>query len=271
MISAAFFNFGTALYAVSAYLYLVGWRAKSRRSQSLARNILLGAVILHVGATVGRALEYGFPFLTLREVLAVYAWVLAFLYLVLEFRFGYTVIGVLITPLGTLIILVASLLPTAREPLLAMLQSPWLMTHVGIFFSAYAAFSLAFATALAYLWQERALRHKRLALRLPSLGVMDNLTRWLITVGLLLMVGAIFTGSAWAERVWGTPWVWEPKQVMSLVTLGVYALYFYVRHVSRWSGRRTSWLVVAGFISVLTTFIGADLMARSSLHRFIFP
>jgi len=108
---------------------------------------------------------------------------------------------VLVVPLGASTILVASLLPPAHEPLLPLLQSPWLMVHISVFFAAYAAFTIAFAAALAYLLQERALRHRQVAWRLPPLlVVMDRLSRWSATVGLLLMLAAILTGSAWAER-----------------------------------------------------------------------
>lgn len=191
------------------------------------------------------------------------------LYLTLEWRFGYTIIGVLVTPVGSLMILIASLLPPAQDPLLPLLQSPWLMAHTGVFFAAYAAFTLAFAAALAYLLQDWSLRRKRLAWRLPPLSDMDKLSRWLVTVGLLLMAAAILTGSAWAERAWGKPWIWQPKQVLALVTLGIYAAYFFVRHVSHWSVRKASWIVVVGFISVLTTFIGADMLAPTGLHSFL--
>ena len=100
---------------------------------------------------------------------------------------------------------------------------------------------------------------------------MDRLSRWLVTVGLLLMAGAIMTGSVWAERTWGTPWVWEPKQVLSLVTLVIYGAYYFVRHVSHWSVRRASWILVLGFISVLTTFLGSDLLAPAGLPSFLSP
>ena len=270
MISTALFNFGTVLYAASAYLYLVGWLSKHRWNRRWDTWLLLGAVVSHGAGAVSRTLDYGFPFLTLREVLSVYVWVLALVYLVLEWRFGYTIIGVLVTSVGTFIILITSVLPTAQDPLLALLQSSWLMAHVSTFFAAYAAFTLAFASALAYLLQERALRRRQLARRLPPLLAMDNLTRWMVLMGLLLMIVAFFIGSAWAERTWGTPWVWEPKQVLSLVTVGIYGLYFFVRHVPRWSGRRASWLVVVGFVSMLVTFIGADLLTSGELHSYLF-
>jgi ABC-type transport system involved in cytochrome c biogenesis permease subunit len=270
MTSLILFRLGTVLYTASAYLYLVGWFAQHRLSQRWAPRSLLGAVVLHGGAVLTRSLGYGFPFLTIWEVLAVYSLVLALLYLILEARYGYTIIGVLAVPMGTLVILGASFLPAAREPLLPMLQSAWLMAHIGVFFGAYAAFTLAFAAALAYLLQERALRRRQLAWRLPPLTVMDDLSRWLVMIGILLMGAALITGSTWAERTWGTPWVWEPKQVLSLVTLAIYGLYFFARHMMRWSARRASWLVVVGFISVIVTFVGADLVAARALHTFLF-
>lgn len=269
MTGATLFAIGTVLYGVSAYLYVMGWLARDQLTRRWAPRVLVGAVSLYVGSMGVRWIVFGFPFLTLREVLSVYAWVLALLYLTLEWRFGYTVIGVLVTPVGSMMILISSLLRAAQAPLLPLLQSPWLMAHTGLFFAAYAAFTLAFAAALAYLLQDRSLRRKKLAWRLPPLPEMDRLSRWLVTVGFLLMGLALISGSAWAEQTWGTPWVWQPKQVLSLVTLGIYAAYFFVRHVSHWPVRKASWIVVIGFISVLTTFIGADILAPSGLHSFL--
>jgi ABC-type transport system involved in cytochrome c biogenesis permease subunit len=212
---------------------------------------------------------FGFPFLTLREVLSLYAWVLALLYLVLELRSGYSIIGVLVTPVGSLMILTASLLPGAQEPLLPLLRSAWLMTHTGVLLAAYAAFTVAFAAALAYLLQDWSLRRKKLAWRLPTLPVMDSLSRWLVGIGLFLMVAAMGTGSAWARKAWGRPWVWQPKQVLAVITVAIYGSYFVVRHVFRWPVRKASWIVIVGFVSILTTFIGGDLLAPGGLHSFL--
>jgi len=263
------FTIGTILYGASGYLYLFGWLARERTACAWAPRLLGAAVTSYIISMAMRWRVFGFPFLTLREVLSVYALVLAMLYLILEWRSGHSIIGVLVTPVGSLMILGASLLPTAQEPLLPLLQSPWLMAHTGVLLAAYAAFTLAFAAALAYLLQDYALRQRKLAWRLPSLPVMDGLSRWLVTVGLLLMVAAIITGSAWARRAWGQPWVWQPKQILALVTVAIYASYFFMRHVSHWSVRKASWIVIVGFISILTTFIGADLLAPSGLHSFL--
>ena len=269
MSAMALFTSGTILYGVSAYLYVMGWLVRERAARMWAPRFLAGAVALYVASMGLRWETFGFPFLTLREVLSIYSWVLALFYLILELRSGYSIIGVLITPLGSLMILTSSLLPRAQEPLLPLLRSPWLMTHTAVLLAAYAAFTVAFAAALAYLLQDSSLRRRKLAWRLPPLPVMDSLSRWLVAIGLVLMIAAIVTGSAWAKQAWGQAWAWQPKQVLALVTVGIFGGYLFVRHASHWSVRRASWLVVVGFVAILTTFIGADLLAPTGLHSFL--
>jgi len=263
------FIVGTILYGASAYLYVAGWIGRSRKASDWAPRLLGGAVVLYLASTGLRWSVFGFPFLTLREVLSVYAWVLAVLYLLIEVRSGHTIIGVMVVPVGSLMILVSSLLPGTQQPLLPLLKSPWLMAHTGVLLAAYAAFTVAFAAALAYLLQDWSLRRRRLAWRLPPLPVMDQLSRLLVGIGVVLMVAAILTGSAWARRAWGRAWVWQPKQVLALVTVAIFGAYLLVRHASSWSVRRASWLIVVGFVAILTTFIGADLLAPTSLHSFL--
>jgi cytochrome c-type biogenesis protein CcsB len=164
-------------------------------------------------------------------------------------------------------------LPKRIDPLVPVLQGYWLPIHVSISFIAYALFSLAFVAAVAFLLQERALRQptrRSWARTLPSLEALDNLARRLALVGLAFMSGSLFSGSLWAEQAWGVVWVWEPQQVAALVTWLIYALYFYARHNAGWRDCRAAWLLVAGFASVLITFIGADLMMPDSRHSFLF-
>jgi ABC-type transport system involved in cytochrome c biogenesis permease subunit len=58
--------------------------------------------------------------------------------------------------------------------------------------------------------------------------------------------------------------------VASLVTWLIYAAYFFARHNIGWQDRRGAWLLVGGFVSVILTFVGADLMMLDSRHSFLF-
>ena len=58
--------------------------------------------------------------------------------------------------------------------------------------------------------------------------------------------------------------------VAALLTWVIYAAYFYARHNAGWKDRRSAWLLVGGFLSVIVTFVGADLLMPASRHSFLF-
>ncbi len=264
------FTISLILYFASAFIYLGQWFLRVSKVRRFAILTLTGAVLLRTIIMLWRSIDSGYLFYNLQELLSIYPWALALLLLLVEWRFGYTLLGVMITPLSALLMLFSTLLPDAHAQLPSVLRSPVLLAHVGIFLSAYAAFTLAFTAAVAYLLQEKALRKKKLAWRLPPLRVMDKLSNNLVIIGSILMAIAIFLGSLWALTAWGRPWVWQPKQIMSLVTLVIYGFYFAMRYIAQWSGRQLAWLVAMGFISIMITFIGADLLAPQGIHSFLF-
>jgi cytochrome c-type biogenesis protein CcsB len=279
MVSIACFILALALYLCSTAAYVAAWiggttQASRSRLLALAGQALIGAAVLH-GVAIGlRWIAAGRPPLSNGfESFSVYAWALAVLFLLAGWARRYAVLGVLVTPLALGSIVVASVLPKQIEPLVPVLRSYWLPIHVGVSFSAYGVFSLAFVVAVAYLLQERALRRPGSGgwgRQLPSLERLDRSARRLALAGLVLMTGSLLTGSLWAEKAWGVVWVWQPQQVAALVTWAIYAIYFFARHNAGWRDRRAAWLLVAGFLSVLVTFIGADLVMPGSLHGFLF-
>ena len=274
MIDVACFLLSALCYAFSTLAYLAHWLSGSRRGKRLAQPSLVAATVLHGLAILLRWIEAGYaPLSNGFESFSFYAWGLSLVYLLVKPLRRYPLLGSFVTPLALASILVASVLPKRITPLVPVLQSHWLPIHVGISFTAYTLFTLAFVAAVAYLLQERALKRpaqQMWARRLPSLEVLDNLARRLALIGLAFMTCSLFSGSLWAEQAWGVVWVWEPQQVAALVTWFIYAVYFYARHSARWRDHRAAWLLVAGFVSVLITFIGADLMMLDSRHSFLF-
>jgi cytochrome c-type biogenesis protein CcsB len=274
MANVVFFLLAAICYAVSTVAFVACWIGGSRRSERVARIALLAAVLLHGTAILLRWLEAGHaPLANGFEAFSLYAWGLSAAYLLIPSLRRQTMLGVFVTPLALLSILVASVLPKGIEPLVPVLQSHWLPIHVSISFAAYAMFSLAFVAAVAYLLKLRSLREPGRwpwTRRLPSLETLEQLQRRMAVVGLVLMTGALLSGSLWAEKAWGIVWPWEPQQVASLATWLIYAVYFVARHSAGWQDRRGAWLLVAGFFSVLVTFVGADLLMPGSRHDFLF-
>jgi cytochrome c-type biogenesis protein CcsB len=251
-----------------------GVRASSSRCSLAAQPALVAAVVLHGAAIALRWLEAGYPpFANAFEALSFYAWGLALIYLCIGSLRRQAVLGTFVTPLALTSILVASVLPKKIEPLVPVLQSNWLPIHVGVSLAAYAFFTLAFVAATAYLLQLHSIRQPgrwRWARRLPPLEALEQIQRRTAVAGLVLMTGALLSGSLWSEKAWGVVWPWEPQQVAALVTWLIYAAYFYARHNAGWHDRRGAWLLVGGFISVIVTFVGADLLMPGSRHSFLF-
>lgn len=274
MANVVLFLLALFFYAASTVAYTAGWIGGSRRCERYARPTLLAGVALLGAAITVRWIEAGYaPLSNGFEAFSFYAWSLSLVYLLVPSLRRHDVLGVFVAPLALFSILVASVLPKGIQPLVPVLQSYWLPIHVGVSFAAFAMFTLAFVAALTYLFKLHALREPGRWLwtrRLPSLETSEAIQRRTAVVGLALMTAALLSGSMWAEKAWGIVWPWEPQQVASLITWLIYAVYFYVRHSAGWQDHRGAWLLVGGFVSVLITFVGADLLMLDNRHRFLF-
>ena len=274
MINVLLFTVASVLYLGATVSYHAAWIGKVRRFRGAATRFLLAAVVVHGLGIAARWLESGYPPLSNAfESFSFYSWALMVGYLFLERGSGHPGLGALVTPIALIVIAVASVLPKEIQPLVPVLRSHWLGVHVSISFLAYVTFTLAFVAAVAFLRQDRALKRRRSVgwgKELPSLVTLEALGCRCALAGFCLLTGSLLTGSIWAQRAWGVPWVWQPQQIAALATWFVYAAYFLAWQWLGWRGRRTAWLLVAGFAAVLITFVGVDLVLPGGLHAFIF-
>jgi len=88
-----------------------------------------------------------------------------------------------------------------------------------------------------------------------------QLAFWTLGVGILL-------GAWWADHSWGRWWAFDPKETWALVTWIVYLIVVHVRLVTGQSkGLVTAWLSVAGFLVMLWTYFGVNLLLPG-LHAY---
>lgn len=99
-------------------------------------------------------------------------------------------------------------------------------------------------------------------------AMLDEITYKSIAVGFpLFTIGGLIMGAIWANSAWGKYWTWDPKETWSLITWFVYALYLHARFVGGWRGKRVAILSVVGFIAVIFTYLGVNLVL-SGLHAY---
>ena len=136
------------------------------------------------------------------------------------------------------------------------LQSGWFVPHVLAYMISYALCAVAFILLLRC-WLGRRNRDE---IRRAILPILRSAFPFM-TFGML-------SGALWAEEAWGQYWSWDAKEVWSLITWGLYLLYFHLRQ-SDWK-RRADWVHLLAFLALLTTFFLVNLLPKlgSILHSY---
>jgi cytochrome c-type biogenesis protein CcsB len=274
------------VYLMVGILFLMGELWASDRLQQGGRITLWLGLGLQSGALLGRwwqsyhlalghspaaglaerleLIIHQAPLSNFYESLIFFAWCLPALGLLAFRRYLKGYLGALVALLSTLLLAYASFgVDSQIRPLMPALKSNWLLIHVVTAFLGYAAFALAFGTAILYLIQERRPRAS-----LPPLPLLDSLIYRTTVLGFLLLTLGIATGAVWAETAWGRYWSWDPKETWSLITWLIYAALLHARHLKGWHGRRIAWLAVLGFMAVLFTYFGVSFLL-SGLHSYL--
>ena len=101
-----------------------------------------------------------------------------------------------------------------------------------------------------------------------SAEMLDEITYKSIAIGFpIFTLGGLIFGAIWADQAWGTYWSWDPKETWSLITWFVYAFYLHSRMLRGWRGKRVAVVAVVGFMAVIFTYLGVNLLL-SGLHAY---
>jgi ABC-type uncharacterized transport system permease subunit len=253
------FSFACHAYAVAgaAYLlYLVRQRGWSAAFGALA---LFAGFVAHAGVILGRyqALE-GSPVSTWSDGLSFVTWLTVGAYLALDRVYGLPALGAFVTPLALMTTTTALMAPMPLSEGPAILGLPGIAAHVTVAFLGIALSALATASAGAYVLLERQMKFKRFGFfftRLPSLEVLDDLNRKLVTTGFVLLSVTILSGVFFARARHDGASL-DPAEALTLGAWVVHALLIAARLQGGWRGRRVAMLTLAGFTFLIGSFAG---------------
>ncbi len=175
-------------------------------------------------------------------------------------------IGVFLTVLIAMGIDFLSLSSSERAELI---QSHFLKSTFRSASGGIAAISWISAIAFIFVIWQFGLGLKRILSGLNlTPDMLDDITYKSIAVGFpLFTIGGLIMGAIWANSAWGKYWTWDPKETWSLITWFVYALYLHARFVGGWRGKRVAILSLIGFVAVIFTYLGVNLVL-SGLHAY---
>lgn len=97
---------------------------------------------------------------------------------------------------------------------------------------------------------------------------LDEISYRAIAIGFpIFTLGALIFAMIWAQEAWGRFWGFDPKETWALITWLYYTVYLHLRLSKGWQGKKSSWLSVVGFIVVMFTLVGVNLVI-AGLHSY---
>jgi len=266
-----FFKFASFLYLIGTLAYLAYiFFLKNSLSRTAVIAVSIGFAS-HTFAILTRYIEAGYtPVTSLYESLSFFAWMIVGILLIANLKYKVKVLGSFLTPIALILMFFAFALPKEIFPLAPVLKSYWHPFHVVFAFLGNAIFALTFCCGVMYLIQEHQLKSKKMGpitKRLPPLNLLDDLSYQSLKYGFPLLTLGIITGAVWAEYAWGRYWNWDPKETWSLITWLLYAALLHQRLTVGWRGRKAAIMAIAGFLAILFTFLGVNLLLPG-LHTY---
>jgi ABC-type transport system involved in cytochrome c biogenesis permease subunit len=110
-------------------------------------------------------------------------------------------------------------------------------------------------------------RTEKLRANLPALERIDSLIYKTVGVAFAGLAVLLVTGAVWANESWGRYWGFDPKETGALVAWLSYAGYLHTRIAHGWSGRRSAYFALLGFLLVIFTYLGVSYILPG-LHAY---
>ena len=279
MTSSMLFNVTTIAYMASMVVFFI-FLASRKNSVGITGSIIayagLAVQTIAIGLRWKESYDMGFghaPLSNLYESVVFFSWTIILIYMFIDLKYKYRIIGAFVVPFALLGMAWAQLgLNNGIEPLVPALQSNWLLYHVITCFLGYAAFAVACGISIMYLLkahheESSSSETGGLMSMFPATRILDDLNYRAIMIGFPLLTIGIITGAAWANYAWGTYWSWDPKETWSLIVWFVYAAFLHARFTRGWVGKRAAWLSIIGFAATIFCYLGVNLLL-SGLHSY---
>ena len=257
--------YALSLGSYSRYLY-TGSKLAGRLG-----TIFLGlGLVAHYFALLERSRGlHTVPYHDLYGSMSLFGWLLALTYLGLEFYHRQRSVGAFVVPFIIVFFLAAHLATVDRLPP-APARGTVFALHVTLSILAYAGFALSFVLSLIYLAENRLLRNRKLGnvvWRLPPLDLLERMSRSSVLIGLISIAVGTALGFIWVDRLTGQYWYYDPKYVVTILVLLLYAAYLQLARSTAWRGARASRLCIFNFVVVILSFTVVNLYL-SHTHRY---
>jgi ABC-type uncharacterized transport system permease subunit len=257
-------------YAVGLLYALVTLTRTSELLSKLALHAAyLGMVFHFVALAEAMRLSGQIALTSVHNSESVLAFLIMVVFMVVYMVYKTTSPGIVVFPLVFLLTLVAA---AGDQPSLQMpvgVRHGWLIAHIALIFTGYAALIVSFVASLLYLIQEHTLKSKKLSgliSRLPALEVIDDIGYRSLLIGFPFMTLGLIAGTVVAQATYGHIDFLDPKILLSILMWAAYLVMVYTRWNAGWRGRRAAYLAAGVFLAAV---IAWSANYFSAIHRFV--
>lgn len=250
-------------YTACIALAVIGVVYRSETARRCASIMFPITWLAHLAAVLAEGIGAGrFPLASLAEFLLLLGFAVLTIHLYLWYRLRIYISALLLPPLAAIAALGALPLLPGGGAQAGPRQDVLLLFHAAISTLGMATLCVAFAMSVCYLIQDRGLKARlRLALldRLPSLDRCDHIGFRALKIGFFLLTVGIGTGVVVNVDLHHKIWLWTAKGTFPLLAWFVFAATLTARTVLGFRGRKSAYLIIAGFVLGLFTIIGITL------------
>lgn len=251
-----------ALYALGLVYVLVALTRTPTRVKDLVNRVALHAaylgMVFHFVAIAESLRQSGESSLASLSVAAsVLGFFIMVVFLIAYMVYQTTAPGIVVFPVVFLLTFVGA---SGQEPFVSSssgARQGWLIAHIALILTGYAALILSFSASLLYLFQERALKAKQpggLLSRLPALQVTDEIGFRSLLIGFPFMTAGLAAGMVIAQASFGRVDFRDAKILLSLLMWAVYLVLLYTRWSAGWRGRRAAYLAAGTFAMAIAAW-----------------
>ncbi len=208
---------------------------------------------------------------SLHEVETSLALLLAVIFLAIYRRYRTISLGLFVLPLIFLLLLLPAAGPDHAPLSGEWMRNGWILLHIALLLTAYAALIFSLLSSLLYLIQERRLKTKQIGglfSHLPPLDTIDQIAFKTLIIGFPCMTVGLLAGALIAQQSVGAGYFLDPKVLLSIGMWLLYVWILYVRRHSGLRGKRAVYLSSLVFLVALTVWVANQF---STVHRFAAP
>jgi len=263
-----------ALYFLGSMLFVIG----SALRHEMLKNIALGVAGFGFAlqsidlAQLLATIDISQSLATAKALFTLLGWAILCIFLVLWWRLGLKFLAVVALPMALIFSAAANASIGIQAKLPPMLTGLFFFLHIGTLFASMALLAMAFGAGIAFISLEKRIKtkasFKKFQKDMPSLDTFDRANHLMCLIGFPLYTLGLASGYVWAwlsaKRIFSL----DPKEILALVVLLLFAYLFHQRVVLGWRGRKPATMAIVIFLLTVVSMIGINFLVPSTFHGF---